>query len=78
MWKGFAAIVALELLLLGGVIAGVISSEPGNAVPAQRNIPVRSLPLPVQPVSVKVTVTPAARGGESDVGFDTNPDKGRV
>jgi hypothetical protein len=78
MWKGFAAIVALELLLLGGVIAGVISSEPGNAVPAQRNIPVRSLPLPLQPVSVKVTVTPAARGGESDVGFDTNPDKGRV
>ena len=76
MWKGFAAIVALELLLLGGVIAGVISSEPGNAVPAQRNIPVRSLPL--QPVSVKVTVTPPARGGESDVGFDTNPDKGRV
>jgi hypothetical protein len=54
MWKGFAAIVALELLLLGGVIAGVISSEPGNAVPAQRNIPVRSLPLPVQPVSVKL------------------------
>jgi hypothetical protein len=78
MWRGFAAIVALELVLLGGVIAGVLSSEPGSGIPAQRNIPVRQRSLPRQPVSVKITITPPARGGKSDVAFDTNPDRGRV
>jgi len=78
MWKSLAAIAALELLLLGIVVAGVLSSEPGNSFPTRPMSADTSQPPPLTRVTVKVIPRAPARGGESNDVFSSNPDSGRV
>jgi hypothetical protein len=78
MWKGLAVIAALEVLLLGIVVAGVLSSEPDGSLPAQRGGASTARPRPIKPVTVKVVPRPPARGGGSGEAFSSNPDSGRV
>jgi hypothetical protein len=78
MWKGLAAIAALEMLLLGIVVAGVLSSEPGNSFPTRPPISANtSQPQTITPV-VTVIPRPPARGGAGDEVVSPNPDRGRV
>ncbi|HET6171654.1 MAG TPA: hypothetical protein VFD90_03550 [Gaiellales bacterium] len=78
MWKGLAAIVALEVLLLAAVVGAVISSEPDSSFPAQRISPGGPRTIHIRPVSVKVAPRAPARGGQSLDILNTNPDSGRV
>ena len=78
MWKGLAAIAALEVLLLGIVVAGVLSSEPGESLPTRPSGANTSRPRPITPITVKVIPRPPARVGESDQVFSSNADSGRV
>ena len=77
MWKGFAAIAALEVVLLGIVVGGVLSSEPGNSFPTGPIGANTSRPRPITPVTVAVIPRPPAPGGETEV-FSSNSDSGRV
>jgi hypothetical protein len=78
MWKGLAAIAALEVLLLGIVVGGVLSSEPGNSYPTGPISANTSRPQPITPITVTVIPRPPARGGQSDEVFSSNADSGRV
>lgn len=78
MWKGLAAIAALELLLLGIVVAGVLSSEPGDSSPTVPVSVYTSRPRPTTLITVKVDPVPPARGGAGGEVFSSNSDSGRV
>jgi hypothetical protein len=78
MWKGLAAIAALEVLLLGIVVGGVLSSEPGNSFPTGPISANTSRPRPITPITVTVIPRPPAGGGETDEPFSSNSDSGRV
>jgi hypothetical protein len=77
MWKGLTVIAALEVLLLGIVVAGVLSSETGNSPPTRPISADTSHARPITAITVSVIPRPPARG-ESDEVFTSNPDSGRV